>query len=252
VEFSGVATTQRIFILGSARSGTSITYVALRRGLRLQGKGESHVLPIFQRMLHQFHLYRLSFDVATEVLATRLDTDELRRCLAEFIRDFYARHYPSGRWLDKTPGGESIIGIPLIREVFPDAKIIILKRNGIEVAQSFRSKFNTDLHAAFQAWTHCMGIIAKAVVEHPDCLVLDQFDIANAPDRTAGILCRFLGEPDRSAAVASQFVSNTLDRHTAHDWSRRLTLADMDWTEDEKARFIEICGPMMQHFNYRL
>ncbi len=247
-----MAGSQHVFVLGSARSGTSITYFALRKACGLQGRGESHVLPIYQRMLHQFHTYHTGFDQATGVLATRLDTRELREHLIPFIRAFYARNYPSDRWVDKTPGGEAVTGIPLIRAIFPDARIIILKRNGIEVVQSFRSKFQANIDSALKSWAHCMEIIARAAEAHADALLLDQFDIANTPQEAASAIATLLGEPDKAAAIAAHFAANEVDRHTSHSWSRRLTLADVDWSEAEKARYREVCGPMMQHFGYAM
>src|SRR5437764_11834495 len=65
----------QVFILGPARSGTSITYYAMREIFGLPGDGESHVIPMFSRILHIFYTHQQSFrDAEMEVLAQRLDT----------------------------------------------------------------------------------------------------------------------------------------------------------------------------------
>jgi hypothetical protein len=88
----------QVFVLGAARSGTSITYYALREIFSLPGAGESHVMPIFQRLIHQFYLYqRRLTEHDPNVLAASLRTPDFRRHIVEYIREFYARTYPELR-----------------------------------------------------------------------------------------------------------------------------------------------------------
>jgi hypothetical protein len=48
----------KVFVLRSARSGTSMTCYLLRRVFRLPGNGESHVMPAFQAMLGAFDAHK--------------------------------------------------------------------------------------------------------------------------------------------------------------------------------------------------
>src|SRR5438552_17202137 len=98
----------QVFILGCARSGTSITYYAMREIFGLPGAGESHVMPIFQRVLHSFYTYQQSFrDSERDVFARSLDTADFRRHMIDYIRAVYDSTYPGRRWVDKTPGDEA-------------------------------------------------------------------------------------------------------------------------------------------------
>src|SRR5689334_17947833 len=150
----------QVFILGCARSGTSITYYAMRDIFGLPGAGESHVMPIFQRVLRDFGAYQRDFAAKDpRLLAASLAPREFRRHIIEYIRQFYVEKYPQGSWVDKTPGAEALVGAPLIRETFPSAKVICTKRNGIEVVQSFRVKFSAEFSAACQAWSLSMNAL---------------------------------------------------------------------------------------------
>src|SRR4030088_1094132 len=148
----------QVFILGSARSGTSITYYAMHEILGLPGTGESHVIPIFQRIIHSFYTHQQSFQ-DPEVLAQRLNTADFRRYILDYIRTFYQSAYPTSCWVDKTPGDEAIFGAPLIRQAFPLAKLICTKRSGVEVVESFRAKFSAPFETACHAWAGAMSAL---------------------------------------------------------------------------------------------
>jgi hypothetical protein len=61
----------QVFVIGSPRSGTSITYYAMREVFDLPGRGESHVIPVFQRVIHTFFRYAQDF-AGSGVLAGEL------------------------------------------------------------------------------------------------------------------------------------------------------------------------------------
>jgi hypothetical protein len=244
----------KVFVLGSARSGTSILYLALRRVFGLSGPGESHVLPIFVRILHEFWQYRKGL-VAKDgrnkkLLVYRLDPKLFRAHLAEFIRSFYASQFPTGAWVDKTPGVEAILATSMILEAFPSAKIIATKRTGVEVVRSFSTKFSSGLEDACSAWAEAMAALHKATERFPDILVVDQYDIANSPAETAGRIAAYIGMPGKSPALAEFFAGTEFDRSSTHSRQTRMTLADVDWDESGRKTFERICGSMMQRFGY--
>jgi hypothetical protein len=240
----------QVFIVGSPRSGTSITFYAMRKVMQLPGLGESHVFPIFQRMIHDFYRYATEFSENKEVLAHNLDTRLFKNSLFNYIRELYARVYAGNRWVDKTPGGEGVRGIPLIMDAFPDAKIIIARRTGIETVNSIRKKFSLPFDHACNIWT----VAAKETMQIRQLgigvLEVDQFDMTNNPINTGQRLSSFLGHPEKAAEMAEFFASTRTDQLSKHDWSRRVTLDDAGWTDAEKEMFVKICGPMMQAFGY--
>jgi hypothetical protein len=240
----------KVFILGSPRTGTSITYYALREVFDLPGRGESHVMPVFQRMLHMFFLHAREFAPPRIDLAGQLNPRDFRNHLAAYIRRFYAANYPEGRFVDKTPGAEAITGIRLIRDAFPDARVIITRRSGIEVVQSVRRKFSSDFDDACELWTRCMAAMEMARPECPDVFEIDQFDLANSPTAVSQRLCAYLGSSDKCDLLARFFLEQRTDQSSRHDWRSRLTLAEVQWTDEQKATFVRICGAHMEAAGY--
>jgi Sulfotransferase family len=215
----------QVFILGCARSGTSITYYAMREIFGLPGAGESHVMPIFQRMLRDFSAYQQNFAASDpRVLAASLRPTEFRQNVIEYIRGFYGQKYPEGSWVDKTPGAEALVGAPLIREAFPSAKLICTTRNGIEVVQSFRAKFSSEFTPACQAWALAMNALLRARESSSDMLEIDQFDMTNAPDELATRMTDYLRATEKTQALAEFFRAKRTDQLSSHDWHRRSQL----------------------------
>lgn len=239
---------KQVFVLGPARSGTSILLMGIGRVFRLAGFGESHIIPIFPRLLKAFDQYKQALPPRVAVQA--FDTDLLMEGFRPVLRNFYAAQFPGGRWIDKTPGAESIYAIPLILDVFPEARIILTNRNGIEVAQSFTRKFSTTVEKAAQAWMRAMEAIERAKPFPEAILALDQFDVANDPRGTAQAVAAHLGEPAHAEALHAYLSSERTDQKSNHDWSRRMTLAETNWSEDEKAQFRDICGKWMTAAGY--
>ena len=243
----------KVFILGSPRSGTSITYYAMREVFGLKGRGESHVFPIFQRMIHQFYTYTQEFKKISGVLAAELDTRSFRDDLYAHLRIFYAKAYGGAGFVDKTPGAESIRGCDLISGAFPDARVILLQRNGIEVVNSYRSKFDASFENACQAWKHVVIASQQLVEQKQDrVLVIDQFDLTNAPETSAASIAHHLGRPELADKLAAFFVDRRVEQHSTHDWHFRQTLADIGWSDDEKAVFRTVCGDCMTALGYAL
>ena len=240
----------KVFIVGSPRSGTSITFYAMRNVMQLPGLGESHVFPIFQRMIHDFYKYSKEFAENKEVMAHNLDTRLFKTSLFNYIRDMYARVYAGDRWVDKTPGGECVRGIPLIMDAFPDAKVIIARRTGIETVNSILKKFSVPFDHACNIW----NVAAKETMQIRQLgigvLEVDQFDMTNNPGSTGQRITSFLGHPEKATEMAEFFAGTRTDQLSKHDWSRRVTMDDAGWTDAEKEVFLKICGPMMRAFGY--
>lgn len=241
----------KLFILGAARSGTSAMFATLTEAIGLQGFGESHVIPAFQRMIHQLRLYTELFATQDEdLMILRMDHRHLEQILKQYARDFYWTTFAGQGFVDKTPTGEAVWGAPLIEEVFPDAHIILMRRSGIEVVKSYRLKFTSDFTAACHAWNEAMSGLLSARQQCHRVMEIDQFDMANSPCATGHALANWLGCPDVGGRIAGALASIRVERSSSHDWSQRLTLSGVDWTVEEKKIFRHICGDMMEAFGY--
>jgi len=249
-EADSIPDSLKVFVLGPPRSGTSITYYAMREVFGLPGWGESHVMPIFQRMFHQFFLYAKSFKNLNGNLAGELVPPDFRRHMLVYVRDFYRKHYREGRWVDKTPGAEAILGLQMIQDAFPDARVVVTRRTGVEVVQSFRRKFASGFLDACHAWSNSMSAILTVREGGGTFVEIDQFELTNEPDRVSERIANYLGYTDRTQELARFFAERRTDQRSDHDWRQRLTLDGVNWSEEEKSDFVRVCGDLMKTFQY--
>lgn len=236
--------------MGPPRSGTSVMYYAMREVFKLPGYGESHVFPIFLTMLHRYWQYGESFRKKSGSFAARLDTPSLRAMFVAYLRNFYALHFPGGGWVDKTPGAEAILSSSLVLDAFPEARIILTTRGGIEAVQSFRLKFSAPFENACHSWVHCMEALLRVTAEIPTVLLIDQFDMANQPEQTAARIAAHLGRDAQAGELADFLKTHQPERSSSHSWETRLTLAATDWNDEEKRVFNELCGTLMRKLEY--
>lgn len=241
----------KVFILGPARSGTSITFMAMKKVFGLPGFGESHVMPLFNQIEGVYKTYADKFAGRKE-MAGRLQPDSFARVLDEHVRAFYAEHFPAGSFVDKTPG--PVVGVKLIQRVFPQARILVTKRTGVEVVNSHRVKFAMKFEANCKLWARSMSDILELRRESPELLAsvleVDQYDLTNTGRDTAERIAVHLGQSAKTDALARFFQEQRVQKTSTHDWEKRLTLADTDWDDQEKATFRTVCGPLMEAMGY--
>ena len=83
-----------------------------------------------------------------------------------------------------------------------------------------------------------------------DILEVEHYELANLPSDVAVQLARYLGCEEQGPALGSFFKAHRTDQHSDHDWSNRLLLNDVAWTDHERRVFLEICGQQMEQFGY--
>ena len=172
------------------------------------------------------------------VLAGDLDTREFREALYRFLRDFYLKIYKADSFVDKTPGAEAIRGCDFILGTFPEARIILLQRNGIEVVNSFQSKFGASFEDACNAWQQVVTATREV--------------LSNAPEMIADRICSYLDSRQLTNQLATFFSERRVEQQSTHDWRHRLTLADVGWSDAQKDVFVRICGAQMGLLGYSM
>lgn len=241
----------KVFILGPARSGTSITFLAMKKIFGLPGFGESHTMPLFDQLWQTYSKYVEKFAGRHE-MAGRLRMEPFEQVLSDYIRGLYADAFPAGRFVDKTPG--PVVGVKLIRQVFPDARLLVTRRTGVEVVNSHRVKFGMKFESNCKLWSRSMSDILELRREPADILEavleVDQYDLTNTAAQTAERIAAHLGLPGKADELATFFLEQRVQKTSQHDWEKRLTLADTDWSAQEKATFVAVCGPMMEAMGY--
>jgi hypothetical protein len=243
----------KVFIAGAPRSGTSILVYALRSAVGLPGHGESHVTPLFYRILNSLHEYLAIFEsYPRPLLIKELPNEELEEYILRYVREFYAASYAGGSWIDKTPNGEAVLALPMVERAFPDARLIVTKRNGIEVVTSHLKKFNASFEHACGIWAHSMDALLKVRSACKNLLVVDQFDFSNHSDRVAEEIANHIGVPEKTDALAQYLRNQRVEHSSAHDWRCRLRLDNTSWTDRQKDLFKDRCGNAMAVLGYEL
>jgi hypothetical protein len=240
----------RVFVLGSERSGTSITAACLRRVYGLAGRGESHVVTAFVEMLETLSRHKARKSRRPNLLVNQLDPALVEAKLAEAISAFYAGAFPRGRFVDKTPGVAVAEQARLILKAFPDARVVVTRRTGVEVVDSYARKFEVSIEAASRAWAAAAESIAEVEADVAGALVVEHFDLTNDADAVGAALSAHMGEGDRAAEIAQFFRTQELQATSTASRLSRRTLAEVDWAAADKAAFTAVCGPMMARFGY--
>jgi Sulfotransferase family len=247
----------KAFIAGAPRTGTSILVFGLKAVFDLPGHGESHVLPAFNQMIHALFRYwepfkKVKQSVVNETMLAKMKLEDVERHVHGYIRKFYMDSFPDGSWVDKTPSPPGVYALPLAEQVFPDARLIVTQRNGIEVVSSHIKKFNATFEEACEVWISAMLGLTRIRPLCKNLLVVDQYDFSNVPNHVAAAISNHLGRPEKAEALAQYLLSERVELSSAHDWSKRLRLEDMSWSNEQKQFFRDKCGEMMNSYGYAM
>src|SRR5262245_22753054 len=161
---------KKFFILGCPRSGTTMLQQALNRHSRIVIPPETRYFSSFlgHSRRHQLrHLERLNRDLEIRLPAPprRIRTNEEARAFFELMASQYLERL--GR-LDASCFGEKSPAhtgqLWRIKQVFPDAKILFLYRDGRDVSLSLTKVpwMHKDLYVNFLIWLYYSRILRQA------------------------------------------------------------------------------------------
>lgn len=171
------------------------------------------------------------------------------------------------RWAEKTPA--HVHAINRILAIYPDAKILLIIRDGRDVAVSLRKRTG-DFASGVARWVED-NRVGEAFWNHPQVFRLTYEELVGDFDAVIPKVCEFLGEPyDASMRNFHQrrldlFHSNTSttppseagEHHNQHrNWQINQQLFDGSgkWQEgmsaEEKALFKQKAGQMLIDYGY--
>lgn len=196
---------QPLFIVGSVRSGTTLTRDLLRRVPNFICPEETHFFRWAEpfRTPHSLHPYRNNTllrkhreidGVPDEVFETLLVQS---RNKTEFQRGYITAFARAQgimgpyRWFDKTP--QNVYGVPLIAQEMPKARFLHIVRNPLNVVASLvlgRQVKIPDIHGACNYWIEAVQIMATVEAAFPDRVLTIRYEdlVADVPGTMARIL----------------------------------------------------------------
>ncbi len=242
-----------VFIVGSARSGTSILVDGLFAA-GYAGHREGHFLTLLR-----------AFDRATDrqiqvhgqpnpkVLAGRVDWPAFKQDMFQLFKRHTEALHPVAPWLDKTGGPDMIEAIPVLRHIWPEARFIFAKRRAIENILSRLKKFPArDFESHCSDWARNMAAW-RGMRDHlqGSGIEIDQQDIARTPAAVAMRLAEFLRlDSAAEARIAGKF-TNTRPQQTEEGSATRVVeLNALGWTPRQINDFRRLCSEEMERFNY--
>ena len=243
-----------VFILGPARSGTSALALALLKCGRYEGNGEGHLLPLARELLHTVDKYydrRLALtqnDTTLRAVHLAAFQRMVRRGFVQLTRSAF----PSGYWIDKTPTAEMVRAAPLMRELWPNARFIFMKRRVIEVVASRRRKFPHDTLEnhyldwvdVFTAWLDVRRQLGDAALE------ADQREMALNNDAFAAKISHFLQVPPQQAERLRCTLATDHPEQTSEGVGLMASLESLGLSADDERELRLACDPTMRAFGY--
>jgi len=204
------------FIVGSGRCGSTLLRLMLDSHPELAVPDETHFVPQLARLAASganvgqladalcANTRWANWGIRREALlahATGPDASPLVALLRAFY-ECYANRFGKRRYGDKTP--PYVFEMPLVRQIFPDARFVHLIRDGRDVALSMREKawWGPKSMAETAAWwTHTILTARAHGSGAPDYLEVRYEDLVQDPEATLRRICAFIELPWTAAML---------------------------------------------------
>jgi len=169
------------------------------------------------------------------------------------------------RWVEKTP--RHIHCIPQLLELLPDAKILIILRDGRDVACSIKDRHG-DIEEAITRWVED-NLAGEAYWQHPNVYVLKYESIIEDFEGTIATVLDFIGEeyepamheyhrmnsPNQAERISKPPSPNGKNHNRYRRWQISQPLFDgrgkwKGMTDEEKRIVQEHAGEMLARYGY--
>jgi hypothetical protein len=261
--------TDPLFVVGHARSGTSILAGLIRKHLRVGFGTESQFFIRYYRQLARYgdlgrepnrqllveDLSRERFFQRSKKYGLQLDVDRVVReaephtyagILAAIMRQS-AECQQMNRWGDKTP--EYTAHLPVLHELFPSAQFIHIVRDGRDVALSgYQTHFGAkNAYAAARKWSKTLTQVHAFVATVPKgaFMELRYEDLLTNTVATFERIITFLDieNPGGDVAAVGQSAACDLRSGNFGKWKTALSPREQDM-------FVAIAGTQLAHYGY--
>jgi hypothetical protein len=244
-----------VIVLGAARSGTSAMSLALRRNTRYVGYGEGHLIDLFPKLAEVVNRHYLKVRKDLPVGATMLSSvpaESLVEGMQAVFVEIARNMAPTGYWTDKTPGPQMVRATPALRRIWPDLRVVFMKRRPLENIESRRRKFpDIGFREHCMLWAESMTAWEEVREElKPVSLEVEQLELANHPEIIVGQLTTLLTlSADESERLLTSFINDRPERTTT-EFAPTYTLDSVGWSNQQRETFLRICGGPMERFGY--
>lgn len=242
-----------IFVIGSARAGTSALVTALSTAAEIPADNEGHLVTIMHNLLKAS---REHFDAirADGTTLTRVGPDAIEDSVLEAVRRLQESAFPGIKvWADKTPDGPLIRAVPHIIRMWPNARFVFAKRRGIENVVSRMRKFP---HLSFaencERWSLAMNLWKerKASLPNGSWIEIEQREMALEPEKTAQELCAFLGLSEATAGAVAHAFATIRPESTGGNEKVTASIENVGWSRGQINTYKRICSYVATDWGY--
>lgn len=249
-----------IFVVGCARSGTTLLQMMLHSHRRIAMPPETRFLmKIYneRRMFGDLNSRENRAAVAAAIVDDetskfsdlQLDKEAVRKMIlngpptigsaAGIVFREYAAKYDKPRWGDKRPNYIAYIE-PLLA-LFPDAQIVHIIRDGRDCVASLKrmSWWNHPFRFSVNKWIQAIeaGNAARQNLRSDQYRELRYEDLVSDPEKELRRLCEFLGEEfDEAMLAPHKTAAHAVPKHKLENHHRALTEAKISTASSGKWR----------------
>ncbi len=247
---------QIVYILGTTRSGTSAIRNAIAQ-TRFKGFGEGHTVGIladFLKSVRKAKSEGQGADVAGTALFALQEHVFLRHVFFAYER-YFEKTLGSSYIVDKTPNIIPIYLAPDLAKFHKDAKFIYCSRRHVDNIKSKIKKFpNQGFSSMCREWVGCNETWLKVQDDLGDrCLSFDFFELVTEQRLVSEKMGDLLDIDQAEVSAICKYLSNERPEATAgHDLMTHSKFSELDWEDEEKEVFLDICGPLGRKMGYGL
>ena len=245
-----------IFIIGSARSGTSIITEAIKSGADIPGCNEGHFLPLISFLMQEIESYyskRESLMNKRGFMISHTNCNEVEKGILDVFRNTCNSFYKNEVWIDKTPDMGMIKATPYLLRIWSKSRFVFAKRRGIECINSRLKKFP---HVPFK--THCT--IWKTCIENwllvrnnlaGHYIEIDQREISLNSELIAQKIGKFLNlNREQTERINNTFSNKRPEFTGGQENIKAMDIEECGWTEQQITIFRDICGSINLKMGY--
>ncbi len=241
-----------VFILGAARSGTSAVTLGLLDSTRYVGMGEGHLMPLASLLSKSIEDYYRRDGISAGTVLSRVPLETFQKFIRRGFVQLAQALFPTVYWLDKTPSVEMVTAAPLLREIWPNARFLFMKRRVIENVLSRRRKFSADSTrehyldwaAVMSEWLVVRDKLAGAALE------IDHRQLVLDPVGTVSSIAEFLEMPAETAERLRRYVCDTHPEQTDQSFGATYALSDLGLDEYDEQQMMTACASLMATYGY--
>lgn len=254
-----------VFIVGCGRSGTTLLLRIIHNYTQMAGCRDYGLILRFKRLLPYYgtlerreNRLRLikdilgSYDYRHKFQGPDLDPEHLcdelpiatYRDLVESIMHHKAKACGKQYWADKTP--YYAYYIPEIMELFPEARVVHIIRDGRDMALSvFRQSWGPkNAYMAAVRWRRFLDHVdrPRSLLQADQFYQLRYEDLLTAPVETFGRLMSFLQFPASTTEIWARECENYLQRDNHAKWRTKMSHQDCTIFESVAGGYLETHG----------